>query len=453
MTAVPRPPASLIDRGRSPSRRLARALAPFLILLAAGPGAQAAPLAHREVLPGGTVLLVAERPAIPIAVVSVYLRAGSAYDPADGDGLANLTASVITRGTARRGGPELDRAIEFVGGSLEAGAARDGATVSLSVLRKDLALGLELLTEVLIEPAFPDAEVKRRIADIQGGLRRAEQSPGTVASRALTRLLYPGHPYGHPVSGTIESVGQLTREQVVRFHRAHYRPDTAVVVAAGAVTVAEIRTWLLARLAVWKPPAAAPTVIPVASINPPVESRTIARDLTQATILKGRPAVTQHHPDYFPLVVANQILGGGSSSRVYKRVRDERGLAYSVGSWLSPAPFGPSMMVSLQTRTDEAAEAVRLIGEEMRRMQQAPVSAAELDLARSYLIGSFPLRLDTTGKVVRFLVGLEESGLGLDYPDRYKDRVGRVTAADVLRVAGIYFDPDRFSTVTVGKEP
>ena len=152
-------------------------------------------------------------------------------------------------------------------------------------------------------------------------------------------------------------------------------------------------------------------------------------------------------------MVANQVLGGGSSSRLYRRVRDERGLAYSVGSWLSPWRHGPSMMVSLQTRVDEVGEAVRLVREDMASMMRGPVPAAELNLARSYLIGSFPLRLDTTGKVARFLVALEEAGLGLDYPERYKEGVGRVTAADVQRVAAIYFDPSRFSSVTVGKGP
>jgi zinc protease len=425
----------------------------LLVLLAAPPGANAGPLAHREVLPGGTVFLVAERPAIPVVVVRVYVRAGSAYDPPDAAGLANLTAAVLTRGTARRSGPELDRAIEFVGGSLDATAARDGATISLSVLKKDLSLGLDLLAEVLTEPAFPDAEVKRRITDIQAGLRRAEEDPETVASWELARLLYPGHPYAHPVSGTVDSVGRLTREQVVRFHQTYYRPDTAVVVAAGAVTADEIRPWVRGRLARWTPPPVPVPSVPQAPASPPVESRTLARDLTQATVLLGRSAVRQDHPDYFPLVVANQVLGNDSSSRLYRRVRDERGLAYSVGSWLSPWRHGPSMMMSLQTRIDEVGEAVRLVREEMARMIQGPVSGPELDRARSYLIGSFPLRLDTTGKVARFLVALEEAGLALDYPERYKEGVGRVTAVDVQRVAAIYFDPARFSSVTVGKGP
>src|SRR5512144_2690442 len=162
-----------------------------LLVAALALPATAGPLAHREVLPNGVVLLVAERPTIPIVVVRLYLRAGSVYDPPDAGGLSNLTADMLTRGTARRTGPELDRAIEFVGGSLEGDAGRDGATVSLSVLKKDLKMGLDLLAEVLLTPAFPEAELKRRSEEIAAAIQRSEQDPGIVAAREMGLLLYP----------------------------------------------------------------------------------------------------------------------------------------------------------------------------------------------------------------------------------------------------------------------
>ena len=138
---------------------------------------------------------------MPIVVVRVFLSAGSAFDPPDAPGLANLTASLLTSGTARRTGPELDRAIEFVGGALEADAGRDGTAVSLAVLKKDLDLGLDLLAEVLLGPAFPEDELRRKVVEIEGALRRAEENPEVLAGRALARALYPGHPYGHPIAG------------------------------------------------------------------------------------------------------------------------------------------------------------------------------------------------------------------------------------------------------------
>jgi zinc protease len=428
-------------------------LLPILVLavVLAVPAA-AAPLAQREVLPNGIRLLVAPRPAIPIVVLRVYVRAGSAFDPPDAPGLANLTADLLTRGTAKRTGPELDRAIEFVGGSLEADAGRDGTTVSLAVLKKDLDLGLDLLAEVLLTPTFPEDELRRKGGEIEGALQRSEEDPEVVAGRALARLIYPGHPYAHPVSGTVDSVRKLTREQVVRFHREHYRPDATLIGVVGDITPDGIRQALLRRLAGWTPPNEALTVIPEAPAAPPVKAETITRpDLTQATIYLGRPGIRQDHPDYFPLFVANYILGGGSASRLYTRVREERGLAYAVYSYLSPGRHGASYAVSLQTRVDAVGEAVRLVREEMTRMGQAPVDERELQLAKSFLIGSFPLRLDTSRKVADMLVGIEEYGLGLDYPERFTREIAKVSVADVQRVAARYMDPATFSSVTVGK--
>jgi zinc protease len=428
-----------------------RFLSVIILLLLAFPAHAAGPLAEREILPDRAVLLVAERPAIPIVVLRVSVPAGSVHDPADGLGLANLTATLLTRGTTRRSGPELDRAIEFVGGSLEAGAGRDGATVTLSVLKKDLSLGLDLLAEVLQQPVFPPDELARKVADIQGALRRSEQSPETLAGRALGPMIFPGHPYGRPSAGTIESVGKLTREQVVAFYRLHYRPDGASIVAVGDVTVAEIRQALMQRLSGWSAPPSALPPVPKPAPTARAETRTIKRDLSQTTVLLGRPSIRQDDPDYFPLAVATYVLGGGSASRLYTRVREERGLAYSVYSTVQPGRYGSSYVVSLQTRTDSVALAVQLVREEMARIGREPIAEAELELAKSYLIGSFPLRLDTSGKLAGFLGAVEENGLGLDYPDRYRERIGRVTVADVRRVAAKYLDPGTFSSVMVGQ--
>src|SRR6058998_1780673 len=212
-----------------------------LTLLLALPASAAGPIAHREVLPNGIVLLVAERPAVPIVVVRTFAHAGAVLDPPDRAGLANLTGALLTRSTAKHTGPQLDSAIEFVGGSLSAGAGRDGLGASLAVLKKDLGLGLDLLAEVLLTPTFPADELKRKVAEIEAALQRSEENPEVVAGRALARLIYPGHPYAHPVAGTIESVRKLNRDQVVRFHREHYRPDGAAIAVVGEVTADEIR--------------------------------------------------------------------------------------------------------------------------------------------------------------------------------------------------------------------
>jgi zinc protease len=207
----------------------------------------------------------------------------------------------------------------------------------------------------------------------------------------------------------------------------------------------------MARLGAWTGPTAARPLIPQAPASPPVESRHVARELTQATVSLARPGIRQEHPDYFPLVVANYILGGGSASRLYTKVREERGLAYSVYSALGSGRYGASYFVGLQTRLETVDEAVRLVREEMARMGHEGVTPHELASAKSYLLGSYPLRTDTSGKMAGLLVAVEENELGLDWPDRFKAGISRVTAADVRRVATTYMDPATFSSVIVGK--
>ena len=429
-----------------------RAVIVLLGMVVPGPAAAGAPLAHREVLPNGIVLLVAERPAVPIVAVRVLARAGAVFDPDDRAGLAHLTGALLTRGTATRTAPEVDSAIEFVGGSLEAVAGRDNLTVALSVQKKDLALGLDLVSEVVLSPTFPPAEVTRKVSEIQAAIRRSEEDPGTVASRVLARLVYPGHPYGVPVEGTRESVARLTRDDVVKFYAQHVRPDATVVAVVGAVTVDEARREITARLGAWARPAGVPQ-----SITPPLTApaspreETVKRELTQSTIMFGRLAIRQTDPDYFPLSVASYVLGGGSASRLYARVRDEAGLAYAVYSWLSTARYGAAFAVTAQTRTAEAPKVVVMVREELARMTRGAVAERELALAKQYLVGSFPFRLDTSGKVADFLVAVEDQGLGLDYAGRYKERIARVTARDVQRVAAKYFPPATFNRVTVGE--
>src|SRR5262249_38018858 len=250
------------------------------------------------------------------------------------------------------------------------------------VVKRDVGLGLDLLTEVVLSPTFPDAELKRKVSQIQAAIKRSEEDPSTVAARALARLVYPNHPYGQPVEGTIESVGKLSRDDVVAFHREHVRPDTAIVAVVGAVTVDEARREVLARLGGWSRPTVPPPAVgpAIASVQP--KSETVTRELSQATIMLGRQAIRQIDPDYFSLAVASYVLGGGSASRLYSRVRDEGGLAYSVYSYVSPARYAASFFVAAQTRVGEVTKVNGLIRQELDRMVKGTVSEDQLRPAK-----------------------------------------------------------------------
>jgi len=441
--------------GRRFSARFAAVLGAVLaVLLPVADRVSAGPLAHREILDNGIVLLVAERPGVPIVAARVYVQgAGGAFDPADRQGLANLTGALLTRGAGKRSASEIDAAIEFVGGRLETDADRDGLVAAVDVLRKDLSLGLDLLADVLLRPTFPPKELARKVKEIDAAIQRVDENPEAVAGRALRRLVFAPHPYAWPVEGTRASVAKLTRADVLRFHQQHVRPDATIIALVGAIGVEDARREVTARFGQWTRPAAPGPTLAAPSGSAPPRVETVKRDLTQATILMGRTAIRQTDPDYFPLVVASYILGGGASSRLYGRVRDESGLAYSVWSELAPGRYGALLAVGAQSRTPAVPKVIDLLREEMARIGREPAPAEELDLAKSSLIGSFPLRLDTSAKVAGFITAVEAEGLGLDYADRYRREIAAVTAADVQRVSARFFAPDAFNRVIVGQIP
>jgi zinc protease len=404
----------------------------------------------RFTLASGVVVLVAERPGVPIVVVRAVVEAGAVLDPPDKGGVANLAALLLTRGTATRTALEVDRAIEFVGGSLEGEGGRDASELTLSVLRKDLKLGLDLLADALIRPAFPDAEFERKRDEVRALVRRSEEDPGAVAARVLRRLIFGEHPYGRPPPGTEASLGAVTQGDVAAFHQAAYRPERTIVAVAGDVTVSEVRLELDARLGTWWAPAPAPVAPGPAALGLPSRTETVQRVLTQATILLGQATVTRRHPDFYPLLVASQVLGGGSSSRLYNRVREERGLAYNVYAQYVPARLAGYFVVELQCENRRIREALAVVREELVRLRRERVSEEELARARSYLVGSFPLRMDTAADVSDLLITIERFDLGLDYPARFRRAVSAVTVEDVLRAVRTHWDPDGMSLALVG---
>jgi zinc protease len=415
------------------------------------PVAAPAPAAWtRFSLSNGVTVLVAERPGLPIVVVRASVEAGATLDPVDKDGVAALTARLLTRGTATRQALDIDRAIELVGGSLEGEGGRDASELTLSVLRKDLALGLDLLADALVRPVFPEAEFERARDEMLASVRQSDEDPETVAVRLLRRLVFAAHPYGRTTTGTEATLRAVTRDDVVALHRAAYRPERTVLAVAGDVTVAAVRAELESRLGGWTTPGPGPATPGLAAIGLPSRTESVQRSLTQATILLGQATVDRKHPDYYPLLVASQILGGGSSSRLYTRVREDRGLAYNVYAQYSPARLGGLFLVELQTENARIREVLALVREELVRLRRERISEEELGRAQSYLVGSFPLRMDTAADVTDLLVGIERFELGLDYPARFRQAVASVTVEDVLRAVRTHWDPDAMSLVLVG---
>jgi zinc protease len=404
-------------------------------------------------LPNGLVWLFSEQHGLPLVTMQVTIKAGVLRDPPGKAGLANLTTLLLLQGTKQRSATQIAEELDFLGAKLSASGSDDYALISFTVLKKDLEAGLDLFRDVLLNPAFPASEVKQKVSQVVASFQTDEDEPGIVASRAFHRTLYANHPYGHPAKGTPEGLKAISRNDLVDFYRTYYRPDNAILSIAGDLTQTEAADMVAKVFGSWEP---AP--VPELKIEPPppvnkIEVKIINKDITQANIVWGHVGITRDNPDFYAFQVMNYILGGGGfASRLVDDIRENRGLAYSVGSTFNPGLQPGPFAVALETKNASAGEAVAQAIEAIERLRTQPVSEKELNDAKSYLIGSFPRKMDSLGKRASLMGYVEFYDLGLDYPWRYPELMKNITPADIQKVAEKYLHPDRYLLVVVGNE-
>jgi zinc protease len=406
----------------------------------------------RSVLANGLTVLHAERDNLPIVKVALLVKTGSFDEPAQKAGLANLTAALLKSGTTTRSATQIDSEIEFLGADLGAGADKDYSVVTLSVLKKDVRRGFEILSDVLLNPTFPDEEIERNRELIKGSLRRSEEDPSYLAQRAFMKAVYGDHPYGRLVRGLPETLDGIDREDITGFYSAYFRPNNSVLSVVGDLTRAELDALVGEFLSGWKKGPVPPRQ-PVPVTPPAASVIEVDRALEQANIVMGHIGVSRGNPDFYALQVMNYILGGGGfSSRLMGSIRDEMGLAYDVHSFFT-SNKGPGLFeVGVQTKNESANEVIGEITRQMKLMTDEGVSDKELEDAKAYLVGSFPMKLDTMDSIARFLVSVEYFDLGLDYIDKYPAYIKSVTREDVLRVARHYLHPEACVVVVVAEQ-
>jgi len=409
----------------------------------------AMPAVQRMVLPNHLVLLVCEEHSLPFVTFQLLINSGSRQDPSGQEGLANLTARGLLLGSLNRSVNTINEEVDFMGASLNAWVGKDVATLSLRILKKDLDKGFDLFMEALRRPVFPEEEIRREIEKTLAAIQSAEDEPGEVAQKEFQKTLFLKNPYGHPVGGTKESVPRLKREAILRFYQTYYHPNNSILAVVGDITVEEIRKKIIPHLANW-PMAEIPKVPFTGAFANERKMIKIDRGITQANIVLGHAGISRDNPNFYPFTVMNYILGsGGFSSRLVEEIRIKRGLAYSVTSYFDAGKYPGSFQIVLQTKNSSAREAISIALQQMERIRKDPVSEKELEGAKKYLIGSFPMRLDTQGKLASFITAVEYHGLGFDYASRYPSLIQSVTKGDVLRVAQKYLFPEKSILVVV----
>ncbi|MGD9578321.1 MAG: M16 family metallopeptidase [Syntrophorhabdus sp.] len=407
------------------------------------------PLTERVTLQNGLRLIVAEDRSLPFVTFQLIIDGGSRLDPPDREGLSNMTAKGLLHGTTRHTAQQMSAMLDFIGAYLSTNSSKDYTSVGLKVLKKDLVQGFNLFIDALTQPLFPEDEFRREIQRTFGAIKSIEEDPGELSEREFSKTLFAKSPYAHPVTGTEQSLARLTRNDVASFHNTYIRPNRAILVIVGDVSLNEIKKDLMDRLETWSG-RDVPEVSYEQLSNSKRQTWVIDRAITQANVVLGNLGPPRKNPDFFPIAVMNYILGGGFSSRLLTEVRAKRGFAYSVNSAFDFKKFTGSFSVNFQTKNDSAREAISTVLEEMKKIQTEPVTDKELEGARKYLTGSFPLRLDTQAKLAGFLAQVEFYDLGDDYADTYTSRIMAVTKEDIQRVAKKYLNPDNYTLVAVG---
>jgi len=388
-------------------------------------------------LGNGLRLIVARREGIPLVSAELVALAGAESDPPRLSGLASLSAALMTQGTRRRSAPELAAAAEALGGSLDSGAGWNQSIVSMTVMTPKLDAALALVAEVAREPVFAPEEIERVRTQTLDALKVAYASPGTLAGLVAERLAYGAGTYGHPASGTPESLPRIARDDLVAAHRRVFRPDNAVLILAGDITPDAAMALAKRHFGSWAAPAAPAPAAPVAAparSGPTVAIVDMAKS-GQAGVVVALPLPERSGSERAIGAVLNSVLGGGYSSRLNQEVRIKRGLSYGAGSTLDARREAALFRVAVQTKNESAAEVVDLVQAEIDRLMKEPIPAEELAARKLTLIGGFSRSVETTAGLataIRTLVVANRSPLEL------KERIGQleaVSAAEIQRYA------------------
>jgi zinc protease len=433
-----------------PRRGLFGGFVVFLFAVVCAPTQGSALSYTRHVLPNRLVVLVSEQHAVPMVVVQALVEAGARRDPAGQEGLAALTADLLTEGAGKRSATEIGRELDFLGARIDTSAETDYAVASLVTLSRHFERAFGVFADVLTRPTFPPAELQRRREAALAAIRSEQDNPGALAQRKFLELVFGDTPYGHPPIGSESSVSRLTRREVESFFQRYYRPNGTILAVTGDVETNTLLGFLEGALRHWKPRTVDEFSYPSIP-QAPERLSVIQKPLTQANLIAGHIGVARDNPDFYALTVMNFILGGGGfTSRLVESVRVEGGLAYSVGSFFTANKFPGTFQVSLQTKTPSLLDALKRVCRELERIRNEPVSEDELQGAKLYLTGSFPLRLDSNSKVAAFLAQVEFFGLGEKFIDEYLQKIQAVTREDVQRVAQRYVHPEDLRLVVVG---
>jgi zinc protease len=405
---------------------------------------------ERVVSPGGIEAWLVREPSVPLIAMNFAFKGGANQDPSLKPGTANMVASLLDEGAGEMDARAFQQRVEELATEIRFSASRDQFNGSIRLLKDRQQDSFELLRLALTSPRFDSDAVERVRAQIVSGLRRESTNPNNISSKLWWHTAFPNHPYGRPSGGTLESMPLIQAEDLRTYHRRNLARDNLKIAVVGDIDAGSLGA-VLDRVFGALPAKAELEQITQATMTGVGRRIVVDLDVPQAVLTYGGTGLLRKDPDFIPAYIVNHILGGGSfSSRLYNEVREKRGLAYGVHSYLAPMEFSGLFQGGTQTRADGAKEALDVIEAEIRRMGAEGPTQDELDKAKSYLKGSYALNFDTSSKIAAQLLNIQIEDLGIDYINRRNGLIDAVTLDDTKRVAKRLADGGLFVTV-VGK--
>ena len=408
------------------------------------------PKAEEIVLKNGMRLFLLEDHELPLLNIAAYIKTGDIHDPPGKTGLAGMTAGLMrSGGTATRTPDEINDALEFIAGSIEASMSDEYGSANLNVMAKDADLGIELFADILMNPAFQEDQVELRRGQLIEAIRRQGDSPLQTAFREMHRQLYGDHPYAR--YATMESAQAITREDLIAFHKAHYRPDSIWMAVSGDFQSAEIAAKIEQAFEGWEAPSVEHPMAPVPQFQPGGIYH-IEKEIGQTFIVFGHAGIRRANPDWHTLLVLNDILGGqGFSSRLMRSARVERGLTYGISTSFFRKNQQGSFFGYTSTQHHHTAEMIELVKETMAEMRANPVSGQELALVKNQNINSFVFLYTSSAQIASQSLIYQFLGYPNGYLEDWTSNVEAVTKEKILAAAQKYLNPDDLIIVTVGQ--
>lgn len=418
----------------------------------AADGALKLPPFKKVKLKNGLTLLLMEQHKVPIISLNFIVKAGSVSDPPGKDGVASITAGLLRKGTKTRSADQISSELDFVGGILDASAAPDYTSGVAEFVKKDINAGLSLLSDMLLNPTFPQDEVTKLLKQRADEIKAAKDQAQAVIGNYFNAYLFGNHPYARPTSGDEKTIAAITRDDVQKFYRSYYAPSSTIVAAVGDFNTAEMERMLEDKFGAWNGASTPATNVPDPTQFGGKKLLLIDKpDSTQTFYQIGNIGISRTNPDRVYIQVVNTLFGGRFTSMLNTELRIKTGLTYGARSIFSQRKARGPFVISSFTRNETTEKAIDMTLDILKRLHEKGISEEELKSAKTYLKGQFPPTIETSDQLASLLVQLEFYGLDEGEVNNYYSKIDSMTMADAQRVIKQYFPLDNLVFVLIGK--